>query len=335
MVMALPKVSVVITVKHDPEGLAALLQALAQQTHPPEEVVITVAEPEENAPARPSATYQVAKHWRPPATTTVQVLPIPENTTRAAGRNIGVAAAQHSIIAFTDAGCVPEPEWLEALLTPFAPPTSTVLVSGFTWVKATSAWQAAQAPFVLVPFSRIPKHPLPATRNMAITKAVFLENHGFQTDLKYAEDYEFARRLAQHGIQAKFVPEARVNWQPRPDWASYVHMIYRLTLGDCQAHTWRRGHLTMWLRYGLLVVLIAGVRWLQDEKTALLIGGGVYVIYLIIKSSRFIHARPSSYLWTPLLQLGTDMAVLAGTLRGSLHVMFSSLHSPRQPKRHV
>src|SRR5512133_2543872 len=47
------------------------------------------------------------------------------NAGPAAARNTGVRASCAPIVAFTDADCVPEPEWLQQMLAPFADPEVT------------------------------------------------------------------------------------------------------------------------------------------------------------------------------------------------------------------
>lgn len=307
--MGKTKVSVVVTVKDDALGLAHLLADLDQQTHPPEEVVLAVA-------TSTDATWSVAQRWQPRSTTKV-VLDV-RQATRAQGRNHGVAAAKSPIIAFTDAGCRPTPAWLEELARPFAQNAKLELVSGFTWVKAESSWQEALAPFVLVPFHQISSHPLPATRNMAIRKATFIHHQGFQPELQFAEDYEFARRLQAAGVESVFVPQAKVYWQGRSNLLLFANMIFHLTKGDIKANTLRLGHFTMWLRYALLLLTIAFLATVFSPGQAAGMGAIIYANYLILKTLRFSYQKRSSYLLAPLLQLVTDMAVLSGTFSGLL-----------------
>ena len=47
-----------------------------------------------------------------------------------AARNRGLAAAQGSILAFTDPDCVPDPHWLQQIATAFAPTDDVALVLG-------------------------------------------------------------------------------------------------------------------------------------------------------------------------------------------------------------
>lgn len=298
--MAKMSTAIVITVKNDEVGLQKLLQRIAEQTVLPDEVIITVANSLDES-------LRVAQSWWCEGIT-VKVISLTK-ATRAYGRNIGVAKAKSEIIVFTDAGCVPEKNWLEELTIPFQSQT-TKLVSGLTWVKSKNSWEEAQAPFVLVPPNQIPVHPLPATRNMAILKTVFLKHKGFHPDLNFAEDYEFARRLSSKNILAEFVPSAVVWWQPRANIPEFMSMIYRLTSGDIQARTWRLGHFTMMARYAVFLSLPWFFSFWVDTKDSVMLSLLCYLFYICIKTVRFPYQNWKSYIWSPLLQLLTDLTIL-------------------------
>ena len=312
------RVSVVITVKNDAESLRDLLNLLNKQSRLPDEVVITVAGfDSENE----NFTLEVANAWRP-RQGTKQVITVGD-ATRGQGRNLGVAAAQHDLIVFTDAGCYPQAEWLDNLLKPFTKSTKTKLVSGFTWVKNSSAWQEAQGLMVLVPLEEIGSHPLPATRNMAIRRSAFNQAKGFKSQLNYAEDYDLAKRLQRLGIKSEFAPGAKVIWQGRANIFSYFTMIFNLTKGDILAKTWRLGHLTMWLRYLAFIIAV----WLTihyfEEPRSIIFSIWIYLAYLMSKTLKFTFTNRLSYIWIPLLQLVTDMAVLSGIAAGLMTLMLT------------
>lgn len=327
-------VTVVITVKNDAVALGELLNLLNKQSRLPDEVVITVAgafaEDEEtsnknrdrqaSSTSSDNATLVIAKSWRP-RRGGKQVIPVGQ-VTRGQGRNLGVAAARHDLIVFTDAGCYPEPNWLDNLLEPFSKSQTTKLVSGFTWVDTRSAWQEAQGRMVLVPLEEIDQHPLPATRNMALRRSVFIKAKGFKPQLNYAEDYELAKRLQQLAVKSEFAPNAKVIWQGRTNLGSYYGMIFYLTRGDILAGTWRFGHFSMWLRYLAFIVTIYLVIQFMTEPVSIIFIILIYIAYLLIKTQKYSFSNRLSYIWSPLLQLVTDMAVLGGTATGLLTLIW-------------
>lgn len=299
--------TVVLTVKDDAEALDRTLQSLAVQTHRPEELILAIADSQD-------ATRSVAESFSQKHAF-VKVLAVGP-ASRSLGRNLAVRESTQNIIVFTDAGCLPDKNWLFELLKPFQDPDVS-LVSGLTVIANTSSFAEAQGAFVLIPRKNIGKHPLPATRNMAIRKQLFLQHQGFHSELNFAEDFEFARRLQASGVNSTFVPDARVAWEARSSIGAYFNMIVKLTQGDIQAGTWRRGHITMWLRY--LVFLSFGTAMFAVTSSlsiATLSTAALYLIYLLFKLARFHFTRSASYFWAILLQVHTDFAVLLGSAQG-------------------
>jgi glycosyltransferase involved in cell wall biosynthesis len=90
-----PLVSVVIPVRDDPAGVLAVTAALEAQTLPRDRFEVIVAVDGGEAPTVPPGVRVEAEP--------------PRNSYAARNR-----AARAEVLAFTDADCVPEPDWLEA-----------------------------------------------------------------------------------------------------------------------------------------------------------------------------------------------------------------------------
>lgn len=98
--------------------LEALLAALARQTRAGHVVVVDDASPA----------------W--PHTPGVEVLRLLRNVGPAAARNLGMQRAMAlgaEVVAFTDADCVPAPDWIEQFLAAFRRDRGTHAISGCTW----------------------------------------------------------------------------------------------------------------------------------------------------------------------------------------------------------
>ncbi len=310
--MSQTKFSLIITVKDDATALTELLTSIESQTHALDEVIITVAPSSDD-------TLSVAKNWKPKKTYK-KVLELEPNATRSTGRNAGAEVATGSIVCFTDAGCVLSPSWFEKIIHAFSLP-ETKLVSGFTTSTKNSPLEEIQGAFTLVSLARTGKHPLPATRNMAVKKDIFEAVGPFRDELNYAEDFEWSRRAKAKGIVSTFVPDAKVWWKPRQSWYEFWLMIFKLTAGDMQAQTWRWGHLSMWGRYLLLLLLSWGVWKFSDN---LWLAVGIFLLlwsfYVLAKMTKFAFTHRASYAYLPLAQALTDSAVLTGTLAGVLKI---------------
>lgn len=298
------KVAVVITIKNDAQALTELLASLEQQTRRPDEVVLIVAQSVDGS-------LEVAQEWKPKGIS-VQILDVPAETTRSRARNLGVTSSTADVIVFTDAGCYPEKAWLEKLLVPLQ--HSAQLVSGLTLARANNAFERVQARFVLVDPDKIPLHPLPATRNMAITRKAWQKSGGFAEELNFGEDYALARSMQESGVVADLVPEAVVYWRPRGSLRQFFLMILRLTAGDIQSGFWRRGVLTMWLRYTVFLLVV--ILLFSAGRRLLIAAPLVLILYIAAKTVRLRLVQGTEILWVIPLQLSADAAVLGGTLLG-------------------
>ncbi|MEM6423936.1 MAG: glycosyltransferase family A protein, partial [Cyanobacteria bacterium P01_H01_bin.119] len=98
-----PLVSVIIPVYNDAEHLALCLAALAQQTYKRSRTEIIVID---NGSDDPALTQTVVQPYDNVA---LAIEPTPGSY---AARNRGLALAQGEVIAFTDADCIPDRNWL-------------------------------------------------------------------------------------------------------------------------------------------------------------------------------------------------------------------------------
>ncbi|PSB52115.1 glycosyltransferase [filamentous cyanobacterium Phorm 6] len=125
----LPLVSVVIPVYNGERDLPDLIECLRSQTYPPHSVEYLLVD--NNSRDRTSAIIQTATNLNPPSVPPlvrgggnldrITIRHLTENQIQSsyAARNQGIRASKGEIIAFTDADCRPETQWLENLVKPF------------------------------------------------------------------------------------------------------------------------------------------------------------------------------------------------------------------------
>ena len=149
-----------------------------------------------------------------------------DNAGPAAARNAGADAAHGEILAFTDADCVPSPEWLLHLTGPFR--DAQVIGTKGTYrtnqSKYVPRFVQQEYEFKYQRMSRQESIDFIDTYSAAYRRDVFLENGGFETAFAVpsVEDQEFSFRLARKGYRLVFAPKAVVLHQHDNDMGEYV-----------------------------------------------------------------------------------------------------------------
>ena len=137
-----------------------------------------------------------------------------ENAGPASARNHGARAACGEILVFTDADCVPAPDWLTNLVRPFEN-EAVVGVKG----AYLSSQKEVISRFVQLEYEskyhrmlKLPRLDSIDTNSAAYRRAIFMQNGGFELSFSRpsVEDQEFAFRLSQKGYLLVFAPSARI-----------------------------------------------------------------------------------------------------------------------------
>lgn len=227
-------VSVVVPARNAVRTLPALLDALAAQTVPPGQVVVV-------DDASTDGTGAVAAaHASGPVVTTG------DGAGSYAARNRGLAVVTDPVVAFTDADCVPAPDWLERALAALDGPAR--LIGGRVvqarrdgagrWERYDRATYLDQAGLVAQGFA--------ATANLVADTATLRELGGFDASLRSSGDLELGRRARRAGVVLAYAPDAVVRHEPRTTPGELWRLHRRLGAG------WRvlarRGEAPPWWR---------------------------------------------------------------------------------------
>jgi lipopolysaccharide/colanic/teichoic acid biosynthesis glycosyltransferase/glycosyltransferase involved in cell wall biosynthesis len=222
-------VSVVIPAYQSADSLPACLTALQQQTFPPQEIlVVDDASTDQTATVAAGYGIRVVQH--------------PQRRGPAAARNSGAQAAQGEIIAFTDADCAPDPDWLAELIRPFNDPEvvgakgtyhtrQTERVARFVQQEYESKYQR-MARRTTIDFID--------TYSAAYRRTIFLENGGFDVvfTVPSVEDQELSFRLAIKGYKLIFVPSARVSHCHDRSFSEYLRRKFGIGYWKAQLLRW-------------------------------------------------------------------------------------------------
>ncbi len=311
------KISVVITVLNEATTVNALLVALQKQQLQPAEVIIVDG-------GSTDETLQILNNFKDLSLRVFQ-----KNGNRSVGRNEAFKQAQHELIAITDAGCIPDPDWLLELTKTFK---DMSVVAGYYDAEPKNSFQSAVIPYALVMPDRLdPNNFLPATRSMLLPKSIWKQLGGFNELLPDNEDYEFAHKIKRAKVPIIFTSAAKVLWLPPSTFTQFVEMIFRFARGDAFAGIWRPKVLFIFARYLLGLTSVIAMLQLTNERNAMilfLISLAAYLTWAVQKNVRYV---PDGWYWLPLLQLGADMGVMLGSIQGLLLNLLRSLdqHTPK------
>jgi glycosyltransferase involved in cell wall biosynthesis/GT2 family glycosyltransferase len=229
-----PRMSVVVTVLNEVDGISVLCDQLLGQLEPGDEAVIVDAGSTDGT----REALQVLAVTHPALRVRVE-----PGATISEGRNAGVSAASNDVLAFTDAGCEIQAGWLHALRVAFTAEVPPALVTGVYRVAARGPWEQA---FVAssYPSPEEAVHPgsvaraygrffgrafdavLCTGRSMAVSRGAWAAVGGFPEDLRTAEDVMFGRRVAAAGFRCVLTADAEVVWFQRSSVSSTARMYF-------------------------------------------------------------------------------------------------------------
>ena len=315
-------ITVAVTVRNDRDGLRELMPALLAQSRQPDELVIVDGGSVDGTPDVLSEFDLGGIDVR---------LVVQPGANIAAGRNTAVRLARHERIALTDAGCRPEPQWLEALDRSLA---GADLVGGIFVTDAKNEFERALAVthypvpeeldrtdrFDAVSHRLFGRHFLPyraGGRSMAFTRTTWAAVGGFP-EVQYAgEEQAFALAVVDRGFVTRFEPAAAVHWRPPGTWGANARMFYRYCRGDVRSRG-RRRHLLRLLAWagGPIALIHAG--WRTRSLVAL---GALGYVGLPLRRAFRSGLKPTTWWRIPLMVALKDLSQIAGAVHGTLDAL--------------
>jgi cellulose synthase/poly-beta-1,6-N-acetylglucosamine synthase-like glycosyltransferase len=202
---AAPFVSVIVPVFDDAEGLVICLRALDRQTYPQERFEVLVVD---NG-SRASVAPLVAPFGR--------ARPLEDRTPGSyAARNAGLAEARGEILAFTDADCIPEPDWLaRGVAHLLDDPSRRRLIAGRIDMfprdpRRPSAVELYECLTALRQEEYVARGEFGATANLFAPREAFERAGPFDGSVKSGGDREWCRRAIAAGYELTYAPDAAV-----------------------------------------------------------------------------------------------------------------------------
>jgi GT2 family glycosyltransferase len=235
----LPLVSVIITGRNEQNTIENCILSIFSQDYPNFEVIYVDAKSSDNS-------IEYANKLRVPVEDNAKckryLIILAEADSPGRGRNVGVKAAKGAIIAFVDADCVAEKDWLTNLVGHL--PVETGMVGGpnvirhFKKSKAIMAIDSVLSTYLgsggSPQFYNINKDCetyAVSSCNMAIQKTLFEKIGGFNESLRYNEDSDLCNRMRKGGYTIVYTPSARVD-----------HFLGIESYSDFASHFYRYGY---------------------------------------------------------------------------------------------
>jgi cellulose synthase/poly-beta-1,6-N-acetylglucosamine synthase-like glycosyltransferase len=214
-------VTVVIPIYNGEADLPELLDCLRSQTHPAATYLLV-----DNGSTDRTLTLLQAQDW-------LTALSETEIQSSYAARNTGIRAAQTPIIAFTDADCRPQPDWLAQLVQPFADETIGMVAGEILALPGDSLLERYADRHATLSQKHTLAHsfrPYGQTANLAIRRQAFEQVGLFRPYLTTGGDADICWRVQQE-----------TDWKLGFAAAAIVRHRHRSTLAEL---------CSQWQRYG-------------------------------------------------------------------------------------
>lgn len=222
--MSKPRVSIIIPHLNQPEFLLRCLTSIKAQTY--DQTLVEVIVVDNGSKKLPTQICQQFPNVKLLAETTPGPGP---------ARNKGIEAAQTEILAFIDADCIADSNWLSALTTALQDPSINI-VGGDVRIayedpKNLTALEAYESVFAYRQKEYIEKKGFSGTGNLATTKHVMRQVGPFR-GIEVAEDRDWGNRAVVLGKKIVYVPVMIVSHPARKTFDELKHKWDRHTSHD-------------------------------------------------------------------------------------------------------
>ncbi|MDM9383330.1 glycosyltransferase [Chlorogloeopsis sp. ULAP01] len=210
----LPKVSLVIPIYNGEADLPELINCLLAQTYPNQRLEYLLVD-NNSSDRTPVILQEIAEKF--PSLIHIEN----ENQIQSsyAARNKGIRTATGEIIAFTDADCRPQPEWLEVLIAPFMNLDIAIVVGEITSLSPKNLLEKFAERQETLSQKHTLTHkfcPYGQTANLAIRRQALQKVGLFRPYLDSGGDADICWRIQQENIgRLEFAPGAIVQHRHR------------------------------------------------------------------------------------------------------------------------
>ena len=242
-----PLISVIIPHLNQPDRLRCCLTSLQAQSFDMEKVEIIVVDngskvlPIESCKAFGVELFQEITPGPGPA------------------RNRGVSLSRGQILAFIDADCVADPDWLMAIATEMEKTDGSGILGGDVRIELAdpaklTALEAYESIFAYRQKDYIEKRGFSGTGNLAVRRQI-LETVGPFSGIELAEDRDWGQRARMLGHHTQFAPRMRVLHPARRSFAELRMKWDRVISHDFKEHVHGRRSKLRWFLLAIAVAM--------------------------------------------------------------------------------
>lgn len=216
-------ISVIIPVFNDSVGVKTCLLALTNQTWPMELLEVVVVDNDSQPALEIDQDYpfnlRLLKCLTPGSY---------------AARNLGAKSAKGKILAFTDADCIPSPNWLESGAHALKAGSGTQLIGGEVILSKPQPLTATARYQLVTGFQQednILSKGFTATANLFCFHSQYLSVGPFEERLLSGGDREWCWRAHRKGYKTNFAKNAIVHTAPRTSLSAAIRQARRVAAG--------------------------------------------------------------------------------------------------------
>lgn len=258
-------VTLVTTVYNDRQGTKLFLARLAQQTQPPDEVIIVDSYSKDGTWELLLAEVRDNKHpW--------VLRAIQEKCNVAKGRNTAIRHSSGEIIVSTDIGCDWDPDWLESLVSPLANSSTQLCIGSWKvredtlesiWAKVDYCVKNRHL-FIATPDSQS------SSRSIAFRREVWSLLGGYPEDLTLAADdtvFDLFRKA--HRIPTAASERIACYWHRHSTLGGLLKENYRYLYGNGEALITVRHFILSGgtLTIELVLLILGASLWFYTDNT--------------------------------------------------------------------
>jgi glycosyltransferase involved in cell wall biosynthesis len=251
--MTTPRVSVIVPARNSLAHVQVLVEALVVQTVPTTEFELVLADD-----GSTDGTLEWLEAQRSPW---IRVVPGPPLNSYAA-RNRAVAASRGAVLAFCDADCVPEHDWLERGLEALEEADVVAGRVRFIVPKRRTVWTLLDMDSSK-DHEREVRNATAETANLVLRRTLYDRVGGFEEEIPEFGDFDFVQRAVANGATLAFGDDVVV-WHPTRDKAKpflRAHWIYSRGYGVREGESGRTPRDLRWRALVPVVSVFRTRRW--------------------------------------------------------------------------